>query len=73
MDVFFVRIYTMADGSKNEVPTIYQSYEQAQADLLKFNPSLCLNCGCNKGMDMALVSYVSIEKRFSPTPIWDKQ
>lgn len=60
---YFVRVYTMRDGSKHEVSAVYASYEHAKTDLGKFNPS-------GKGVDdMVNVDYVQIEKRYSPTPI----
>ncbi len=64
MDEFFVRVYTMKDGSKKEPNAIYTTYPQAVADLDKFNLS-----GVDVD-DMQNVSYAQVEKRFSPTPIW---
>lgn len=65
MDEYFVRVYTMKDGSKVEPQAIYATYQQAVSALPTFNPS-------GEGVDaMQNVSYVQVEKRFAPTPIWD--
>lgn len=60
MEEYFVRVYTMNDGTKRVPNAVYAKYEQALADLSAFN-------------HMQNVSYVQVEKRFSPTPItfWD--
>lgn len=64
MDEYFVRVYTMRDGSKKEVYAAYARYEHAVEDLQCFNPS-------GEGIDdLQDVSYVQIEKRFSPRPFW---
>ena len=60
---YFVRVYTMMDGTEREVSVRYPTYEQAEADLGKFNPSQCIVCG-NGGDDLSLVRYASIEKRY---------
>lgn len=65
MNEYFVRVYTMKDGTKQEPSAIYEKYDQAVADLSCFNPS---GAGVD---DMQNVSYVQVEKRFSPTPIWN--
>lgn len=63
MDAYFVRVYTLRDGSKVTAPGMYALYEQAEADLGLFCPEAGV-------VDLSEVSYVTIEKRFSPTPIW---
>ena len=64
MDAYFVRVYTMRDGSKHEVYVGYRTYEEAMVDLNRFNPS-------GEGVDdMENVLYAQVEKRFSPTPYW---
>jgi len=55
----------MEEGTKQEPKAVYAKYEQAVEDLGKFNPS---GVGID---DMQNVSYGQVEKRFSPTPIWD--
>ncbi len=65
MDAYFVRVYTLKDGSKIEPDAVYAQYEQAEAALDLFNP------GGEGHDDMADVSYVQIEKRYSPRPFWD--
>jgi len=64
VDEYFVRVYTMKDGTKKEPNAVYAKYEQALVDLSAFNPS-----GADVE-DMQNVSYVQVEKRFSPTSIW---
>lgn len=67
MDEYYVRVYTMRDGSEAEPNAVYAKYEQAVAELHCFNPS-------GEGVDdFQNVSYVQIEKRFSPRPFWDEQ
>jgi hypothetical protein len=65
MDTYFVRVYMMTDGSKHESAAIYETYDQAVEAIARFNPS-------GEGVDdLSNVSYVQVEKRFSPTPVWD--
>lgn len=57
MDAYFVRVYHTADGNKQEVNAIYESYTEAEQNLGNY-------------ISISDVVYAAIEKRFSPTPIW---
>lgn len=70
MDAYFVRVYTMQDGRKVEPNSIYALYEQAEADLEHFYPHHTESKEQDPIADLSDVAYVSIEKRFSPVPIW---
>ena len=67
---YFVRVYTMLDGTKREIAARYPSYECAEADLNLFGTKGCLYCG-EGASGMSLVMYASIEKRFAPQPLDD--
>lgn len=66
MEACFIRVYHMKDGTKIEMDSSpYLTYEEAHAKLWHFHPTH------EQGVDdMANVDYVTIEKRFSPTPYW---
>lgn len=66
MGACFIRVYHMKDGSKVEmICSPYSTYQEAHEKLWHFHPSQ------EQGADnMANVDYITIEKRFSPTPYW---
>ena len=70
MDAYFVRVYTLKDGSKVIPDCSYALYEQAEEDLGSFRPNPAASKNEEPEFDLSEVSFVQIEKRYSPTPIW---
>ncbi len=70
MDAYFVRVYTMKDGRKVIPNCSYALYEQAEGDLGSFRLDLAASKDEEPAFDLSEVSYVQIEKRYTPTPIW---
>lgn len=70
MDAYFVRVYTMKDGSKIVPNAIYALSEQAEAELGIFCPTAPATKDEEPELDLSEVAFVQIEKRYSPTPIW---
>lgn len=70
MDAYFVRVYMLKDGTRVEANVIYALSEQAEADLGIFCPTAPTTKDKEPELDLSEVSFVQIEKRYSPTSIW---
>lgn len=70
MDAYFVRVYTLHNGRMVEPNAIYESCEQAEADLPKFRLHAATSKNEDPKFDLSEVAHAQIEKRYCPRLLW---